>query len=572
VAVEIPPDSIPCRPDHDAPVAIGIKKYETKKGARWKVRYYKADGSEGAKSGFTTEATAKAFLRELEHGRAAGNFVDPARGRVLLEVVARQWLADRSKGIEQNAGKLTTQSRNVGIVENHIIPALGKRQVGSITQADVDDWVRSLSGEAETIRKNVSTLRGIMKLAVRSKRITTNPVVDLTLPKVVRKRKRYLSFEQVAALRSAVDRTNDGKRHGYGVMVAVLAYCGLRWSEIAGLRIRDVDLANRRIHVDHTIVLVDGKQVSGVPKSYAQREVPMSRFLANDLREHIERRRIDLIEDEATLRRRLDIIAQRASKLDLDRIKLVEHDARIARDADRRLTLQTVLGGLRADRDARIAAEVPYEALDESIARKLRSLERIPTEEWHAQRRVHIVARIERRERQVAKSERDAEILREHLEALLQEPVFVGSRTRAWLRNAQFRRGWLTPAVKLMDAEARQAALDAETDPPRPLTDIEPHELRHTCASLAVSANANVKAVQRMLGHQKASVTLDVYADLFDADLDDVADRLDEIVFAMSANTNFNPSTSEVRPIAYDDPIWSTDPEPDASEMRLIPE
>jgi integrase len=30
---------------------------------------------------------------------------------------------------------------------------------------------------------------------------------------------------------------------------------------------------------------------------------------------------------------------------------------------------------------------------------------------------------------------------------------------------------------------------------------------------------ANVKAVQRTLGHAKASMTLDVYADLFDEDL-----------------------------------------------------
>jgi integrase len=56
---------------------------------------------------------------------------------------------------------------------------------------------------------------------------------------------------------------------------------------------------------------------------------------------------------------------------------------------------------------------------------------------------------------------------------------------------------------------------------------ITPHDLRHTAASLAVSAGANVKAVQRMLGHAKASMTLDVYADLFDDDLDVVADRLD---------------------------------------------
>ena len=52
---------------------------------------------------------------------------------------------------------------------------------------------------------------------------------------------------------------------------------------------------------------------------------------------------------------------------------------------------------------------------------------------------------------------------------------------------------------------------------------ITPHDLRHTCASLAVSAGVNVLALQRMLGHTSAKVTLDTYADLFDDDLDAVA-------------------------------------------------
>ena len=52
---------------------------------------------------------------------------------------------------------------------------------------------------------------------------------------------------------------------------------------------------------------------------------------------------------------------------------------------------------------------------------------------------------------------------------------------------------------------------------------ITPHDLRHTCASLAVSAGVNVLALQRMLGHTSAQVTLDTYADLFDDDLDAVA-------------------------------------------------
>ncbi len=54
--------------------------------------------------------------------------------------------------------------------------------------------------------------------------------------------------------------------------------------------------------------------------------------------------------------------------------------------------------------------------------------------------------------------------------------------------------------------------------------------LRHTAASLAVSAGANVKAVQKMLGHASAAMTLDVYADLFDDDLEAVAVALDHAV------------------------------------------
>src|SRR5205807_4290745 len=69
------------------------------------------------------------------------------------------------------------------------------------------------------------------------------------------------------------------------------------------------------------------------------------------------------------------------------------------------------------------------------------------------------------------------------------------------------------------------------------LSGLTPHELRHTAASLAVSSGANVKAVQRLLGHASAAMTLDVYSGLFDDDLDAVADRLDEA--AVRARADF---------------------------------
>jgi integrase len=95
--------------------------------------------------------------------------------------------------------------------------------------------------------------------------------------------------------------------------------------------------------------------------------------------------------------------------------------------------------------------------------------------------------------------------------------VFVTPRGGV-LRVSNYRKRFFRAAV-----ETCQAA-------DKPFPAITPHDLRHTAASLAISAGANVKAVQRMLGHAKASMTLDVYADLFDDDLDSVADSLDAAI------------------------------------------
>lgn len=58
--------------------------------------------------------------------------------------------------------------------------------------------------------------------------------------------------------------------------------------------------------------------------------------------------------------------------------------------------------------------------------------------------------------------------------------------------------------------------------------DLLPHDLRDTAASLAISAGASIKAVQRMLGHASAQVTLDIYGGLFEEDLEKLADTLEQ--------------------------------------------
>jgi integrase len=56
---------------------------------------------------------------------------------------------------------------------------------------------------------------------------------------------------------------------------------------------------------------------------------------------------------------------------------------------------------------------------------------------------------------------------------------------------------------------------------------LTPHQLRHTCASLAISAGANVKVLQTLLGNKTATLTLDRYGHLLPDDLSRIADAFD---------------------------------------------
>ena len=60
-----------------------------------------------------------------------------------------------------------------------------------------------------------------------------------------------------------------------------------------------------------------------------------------------------------------------------------------------------------------------------------------------------------------------------------------------------------------------------------------PRVTAHPCGTprrpWRIHAGANVKVVQRMLGHASAAMTLDTYADLFESDLDTVAETVGEM-------------------------------------------
>lgn len=88
------------------------------------------------------------------------------------------------------------------------------------------------------------------------------------------------------------------------------------------------------------------------------------------------------------------------------------------------------------------------------------------------------------------------------------------------------------PAVQTVRAAAtaqRQKEIEESGEAITPeFPVITPHDLRHTCASLAISAGANVKVLQSLLGHKTATLTLDRYGHLFPDDLGRIADAFDD--------------------------------------------
>jgi integrase len=67
-----------------------------------------------------------------------------------------------------------------------------------------------------------------------------------------------------------------------------------------------------------------------------------------------------------------------------------------------------------------------------------------------------------------------------------------------------------------------------------------PHGLRHTTASLAINAGANVKVVQRMLGHATAAMTFDLYGHLLSDDLAGVAQALGKAIESTAVSLRYD--------------------------------
>jgi integrase len=115
--------------------------------------------------------------------------------------------------------------------------------------------------------------------AVKDGRLIRNPASGVELPRLVSKQRRYLRHDELHALADACGR--------HRVLVLTLGYCGLRWGELAALRVRHIDLARGRIEVSEAVTDINGQMVFGTPKSHQARWLPVPRFLRVELAEQV---------------------------------------------------------------------------------------------------------------------------------------------------------------------------------------------------------------------------------------------------------------------------------------------
>lgn len=367
-----------------------IKPYETKSGKRFRVRYRQPDGSQTDRRGFKTKRDAEAFANTVEVAKLRGEYVSHTAGRTTVSEIGEQRLRARKATIKPSSWN--TESAEW---RNRVEPRWGDRAVSSIKPSEVSAWIGDMSAQklsASVVSRAHGILRGILQVAVDDNRLAKNPAANLPLPKKVAKPRNYLSHIQVDRLASAC--LSPEKE----LIVRFLCYTGLRWGEMAGLRVKYLDMVRRRILVEENAATVGGVPTKGTPKTHEKRSVPFPKFLVAALTKQCHGRGAD---------------------------------------------------------DLVFGSGTSY--------------------------------------------------------------VFTPRWGDGWLENAIAR-------VRAEDTKLAEVTGDAIYVFPR----VTVHDFRHTAASLAISAGATPKAVQRMLGHASAAMTLDTYADLFEDDLDAVADALDK--------------------------------------------
>jgi integrase len=270
-----------------------IEKQETSRGLRYNVRYRDPTGRPREKV-FRRQKDAARFARQVEVDKDRGLFIDPAMARTPLAEVASAWLASNP------AKRDGSWQRDEIAIRRHIAPVLGDRPIGALTPSDVQALVNrwSAARAPRTVRRDYGVLQSIINYAVRLDMLGRSPCRGINLPRAKPLRRKVVDAADLARLAKAL-----GGVGALGPMVYLGAVEGLRWGEVAGLRVGQVDVEARTVAVVETIVRGrKGAVGMGEPKSDAgRRTLPVPSGLADMLSDHMAASGLTPADHEALL-------------------------------------------------------------------------------------------------------------------------------------------------------------------------------------------------------------------------------------------------------------------------------
>ena len=221
----------------------------------WVARYRDPHGK-ACKKTFRLKAEAEAFLVTVEASKLSGNYLPENK------VTLAEWWARYESEVPRRA---TTAACDRVVMGHWWLPALGRRALRSLTPADVRRVVSAMADRPlspVTVRTHLGVFSAVMTRAIEAELIARSPVRGIRLPDTHRRQPRFLTGDELARLAEEMPVE-------YRPMVYLAGVLGLRWSEVAGLRVGRVDFLRRSISIVETLAEVEGQLMFAPPKSKA---------------------------------------------------------------------------------------------------------------------------------------------------------------------------------------------------------------------------------------------------------------------------------------------------------------
>jgi integrase len=205
------------------------------------------------------------WLDQARGDVARGQHVDQRAGRITYEEWSKRYFA---AALHKRS---TTAARDKVVNRRHFVPAFGARSLSSLSPLDVRTSVQRMAQTLapSTVRTNYGALRAILNAAVDADIIPISPCRGIKLPPNRRGKLRFLSAEELGRVANAIPVQ-------YRSVIYLAGVLGLRWSEIAGLRVGRIDFLRRSITVTETCAEVDGRvEFADVKTSASRRTLEM---------------------------------------------------------------------------------------------------------------------------------------------------------------------------------------------------------------------------------------------------------------------------------------------------------